>query len=127
MFRNHKKGKKGIKRIKNAFKYSIEGLKTAWSDEEAFRQIFILAVIFTILGFFCGETWEQKILLILPCFFCVSAELINSAIENAVDFTSIEIHPLAKKAKDIASALQFVSIIFFILVWGSFIVLKFLI
>lgn len=119
--RNHKKGKKGIKRLLNAYRYSINGICCAWKDEEAFRQVFVLGIIFGIIGVFLGQTWLEKILLLLPSILCIVGELINTAIENAVDFAGTQIHPLAKKAKDIGSAIQLVLLIFFMIVWGSYI------
>ncbi len=123
--RNNKKGKKGIRRIINAYKYSQDGLKAAFRDEEAFRQVVILGIIFGILAFFVGESWKEKILLLLPCVLCIVGELINTAIENAIDFTSLQTHPLAKKAKDMWSAIQFVLLVFFVIVWGSYLFFKF--
>lgn len=124
--RNPQKGKTGFKRIKNAFFYSLGGIVSAWRDEEAFRQIAILAV-FGILGsIFLARSWVELVLLLLPCFLAVCAELINSAIENAIDFTSLEIHPLAKKAKDMGSAIQLIACIFWVIVWGSYLFNRFL-
>ncbi|PAF41714.1 diacylglycerol kinase [Helicobacter sp. 11S03491-1] len=119
--RNNKKGKKGLKRVWNAFFYSKDGLLAAWKDEAAFRQIFVLALACILLAFFMGNSWAEYILLILPCVISIIAELINTAIENTIDFVSLQSHPLAKKAKDIGSAIQFVALIFWIGVWGSFI------
>lgn len=124
--RNSQKGKTGFKRIKNAFFYSLSGIVSAWRDEEAFRQIATLAV-FGILGsIFLARSWVELVLLLLPCFLAVCAELINSAIENAIDFTSLEIHPLAKKAKDMGSAIQLIACIFWVIVWGSYLFNRFL-
>lgn len=123
--RNDKKGKKGLKRILNAYKYSQDGLKAAFRDEEAFRQVLFLGLIFGILSFVVGKTWEAKILLLLPCVLCIVGELINTAIENIVDFVGLQVHPLAKKAKDMGSAIQFVLLVFFAIVWGSYLFFKF--
>lgn len=120
--RNDKKGKKGIKRISNAFFYSIDGIKSAWNEEEAFRQILVISIFLIPFGIYLGKSWVEKILLVLPCIIAIMAELINSAIENAIDFCSIEIHPLAKKAKDMGSALQLIACIFMVCVWGSYII-----
>lgn len=119
--RNDKKGKRGFRRIYQAFFFSLSGIKSAWSDEEAFRQILIISCVLIPLGAVLGESWVEKILLILPCVLAVIVELINSAIENAIDFCSLEIHPLAKKAKDMGSAIQLIACIFLICVWGSYI------
>ena len=107
--RNNKKGKKGFKRLSNAFSYSISGIISAWRDEEAFRQIALLAL-----------------LLIPTSFLALCVELINSAIENAIDFTSLEIHPLAKKAKDMGSATQLFALILWIIVWGGYCIDRFI-
>ncbi|MBR2112090.1 MAG: diacylglycerol kinase [Helicobacter sp.] len=68
----------------------------------------------------------EGVLLLLPCFLALMAELINSAIENAVDYTGIEIHPLAKKAKDMGSAVQFLALTFWVCVWVWYGVMRFL-
>lgn len=124
--RNDKKGKKGFKRVANAFFYSLSGIKSAYKDEEAFRQIVILAIIGIVGSIFLARSWAELVLLLLPCFLALCAELINSAIENAIDFTSLEIHPLAKKAKDMGSAVQLLACIFWIIVWGSYLFDRFL-
>lgn len=116
--RNEKKGKSGARRVVAALFYSRDGLAAAFRDEAAFRQVALLAAIFTPLGLFLGEGFSEKILLITPPFLCLIVELANSAIENAIDLASLEIHPLAKKAKDMGSAMQLVSLVFFALVWG---------
>lgn len=45
-------------------------------------------------------------------------ELLNSALETAVDHASLDQHPLAKRAKDIASAAVFLSIVNALVIWG---------
>lgn len=53
-------------------------------------------------------------------FLSVVVELINSSIEKAVDFTGTEFHPLAKKAKDMASSAQLIGLIFWAFIWGRY-------
>lgn len=114
--RNAQKGKGGLSRVRNAFLYSKDGILAAWREEQGFRQVVLVAA----LGLWLGEGFAQKVLLILPGVLCVIVELFNSAIENAIDHTSIEPHPFAKKAKDMGSAAQFLSLVFVVLVWGVF-------
>ncbi len=121
--RNNKKGKRGFKRIYNAFFYSLSGLKAAFCEEEAFRQILIVSVILIPLGAYLGESFAEKVLLILPCVLAIIAELTNSAIENAIDFAGLEIHPFAKKAKDMGSAIQLVACAFMAFVWIYYLIL----
>ncbi|RDU69467.1 diacylglycerol kinase [Helicobacter cholecystus] len=124
--RNDKKGKKGFKRLKNAFSYSLNGIVSAYRDEEAFRQIVFLSLVLIPVSFLLARSWVELILLLLPCFLALCVELINSAIENAIDFTSLEIHPLAKKAKDMGSATQLFALIFWAIVWISYLIDRFI-
>lgn len=123
--RNEKKGKKGLRRLYNAFFFSLDGIKAAWKDEEGFRQVLSIGIVLSIAAFFIAQNWVELILLILPCVLSVIVELINSAIENAIDFTSLDIHPLAKKAKDMGSAIQLIACLFVAFVWGSYLLHRF--
>lgn len=49
------------------------------------------------------DTAERALILALGVLV-LAAELINTAVEAAVDHISTDIHPLAKRAKDAASA-----------------------
>lgn len=122
--RNDKKGKRGFKRIYNAFFYSVDGLRAAFCEEEAFRQIVIVSIILIPLGAYFGDSFVEKVLLILPCVLAIIVELINSAIENAIDFAGLDIHPFAKKAKDMGSAIQLVACVFMMGVWVYYLALK---
>ena len=115
--RNTKKGTRGLRRIYNALFYSLSGLKSAWAEEEAFRQILIVSAILIPLGAYLGDSFAEKILLILPCVLAILAELANSAIENATDFAGLEMHPFAKNAKDMGSAMQLIACAFMGGVW----------
>lgn len=107
------------------FFFSLDGIKAAWKDEEGFRQVLSIGIVLSIVAFFIAQNWVELILLILPCVLSVIVELINSAIENAIDFTSLDIHPLAKKAKDMGSAIQLIACLFVAFVWGSYLLNRF--
>lgn len=112
------KGKTGIRRLVNALGYSLDGLTSAWQLEAAFRQVLILAMVGISVAFYLPlEPWAKS-LLILTHLIGVIVELINSAIEAAVDHTSLEQHPLAKRAKDLGSAAQLVSLTALALIWA---------
>ena len=112
------KGKTGIRRLINALGYSLDGLTSAWRLEAAFRQVLILAMVGISIAFYLPlEPWAKS-LLILTHLMGVIVELINSAIEAAVDHTSLEQHPLAKRAKDLGSAAQLVSLTALALIWA---------
>ena len=111
------KGKNGMKRIFNAFGYSVDGFKAAFINEAAFRQIIIINLILIPISFFLNVTKAEHVLLILVCLFAMIVELFNSAIEAVVDRISLERHPLAKNAKDMGSAAQFVALSMIAMTW----------
>ena len=112
------KGKTGIPRLINAFGYSVDGFKAAFKNEDAFRQELFLAAVLVPLGLYLGKTGVEKALLVSVVLLVLIVELFNSAIEAAVDHTSIDVHPLAKRAKDIASASVIVALAIGIGVWA---------
>lgn len=109
-----------------ACSYSVSGFITAFKDEIAFRQILLLLCAAICLAFWLGDSWAEITLLILPPCLSVIVELLNTAIENAVDLAEQEWRLLAKKAKDTASAAQFFSQILSGAVWISFLAGKFI-
>jgi len=112
------KGKTGLRRLLNAFGYSVDGFRAAFTNEDAFRQEVYLAIVLIPLAFYLGKTPIEKALMLVSVFLVLIVELFNSAIEAAVDHTSIERHPLAKRAKDIGSAAVLVALIIVVTVWG---------
>ena len=111
------KGKTGIKRLVNAFGYSIAGTLAAFKHEDAFRQEVILAAILTPVAIFYGETAIDQALMISSLLLIIIVELLNSSIEATVDRISVKHHKLAKRAKDIGSAAVFFSLINATLIW----------
>lgn len=111
------KGKTGIKRLVNAFGYSIAGTLAAFKHEDAFRQEVILAVILTPVAIYYGETAIDQALMISSLLLIIIVELLNSSIEATVDRISVKHHKLAKRAKDIGSAAVFFSLINAAVIW----------
>ena len=112
------KGKTGLPRLINAFGYSVEGFKAAFKHEDAFRQEVFLTVILIPLAVYFGKTPIERALMIASVLLVLIVELLNSAIEAAVDHTSTEHHALAKRAKDIGSAAVFIALAIVGIVWG---------
>jgi len=112
------KGKTGIRRLINAFGYSLEGFKAAFVHEDAFRQEVFLAVVLIPLAIYLGDSPVEQAMLIASVLLVLIVELLNSAIEAAVDHTSTEHHALAKQAKDIGSAAVFIALLIVAVVWG---------
>jgi diacylglycerol kinase (ATP) len=113
-----KPGKTGLSRIIDATGYSIKGFQAAWTNEAAFRQELSLMLVMIPAAFWLGSNAVEYCLLIISCLLVVIVELLNSAIEAAIDRIGAEIHPLSGQAKDIASAAVFVSLCGVVLTWG---------
>lgn len=113
-----KPGKTGIRRIIDAFGYSMKGFLAAWRFEAAFRQEVALAVVLIPAAFWLASTHVELVLLLASVFWVLMAELANSAIEAAVDRSGDEHHLLSARAKDMGSALVLVSLVLLVVVWG---------
>ncbi|MGV8917911.1 MAG: diacylglycerol kinase [Pseudomonas sp.] len=112
------KGQTGLKRILNASGYSFDGLRAAFKGEAAFRQLVLLNVILIPLAFIFNVSHGERALLVAVCLLALIVELLNSAIEAAIDRISLDLHPLSKNAKDMGSAAQFVALSMIALVWA---------
>ena len=105
------KGKSGIRRVINALGYSIQGLKAAYHHESAFRQEVILSVLLIPISLFLKTSGVGHALMVGSVLLVLLVELLNSAVEAAVDRVSLEKHRLSKRAKDIGSAAVLISLI----------------
>ena len=108
----------GLKRLIKATKYSYHGFKACFKAEEAFRQETYLTVILLPLGLWLGNGLAEKGLLAGVMFIVLIVELLNSAIERAIDRISFARHDLSKEAKDMGSTAVLVSVLFAALIWA---------
>ena len=107
----------GLVRLFRAFGNSFKGFAGAFREEAAFRQELALAVVVVPLGLWLGHTGVEKALLVAPMLLILIVELLNSAIEAAIDRIGFEHHKLSGLAKDIGSAAVFLSILLLAVVW----------
>ncbi|PXY94026.1 diacylglycerol kinase [Frischella perrara] len=108
---------KGLRRIINAGKYSLQGLKSAFLNETAFRQEIYLLIAACIIVMLIDFSIYERILLVGSIGFIMIVELINSAIECVVDRIGPERHELSGRAKDYGSAAVLMSIVLAIVLW----------
>ena len=111
------KGERGVRRLLNAVRYSLQGLAAAFRHEEAFRLELLFAVILIPAAFFVPVSGAARALMIASVLLVLVIELINSALEAAVDRISLENHLLAKRAKDLGSAAVFLGLANAAAVW----------
>jgi diacylglycerol kinase (ATP) len=106
-----------MQRIWRAFLYSLAGIAAAWRDEPAFREEVILSVLLIPLAFMFAPDKISLILMIGSILLVLALELLNTAVEATVNHISMERHPLAKKAKDTASAAVLIALLNVLFVW----------
>jgi diacylglycerol kinase (ATP) len=116
---NPYKGRTGLDRILRATGYSLAGLRMAYTGESAFRQEVWLAVVATPLAFWLGQGWVQVSVLLGSLVLVMIVELLNSAVEAAIDRVSFELHDLSKRAKDLASAAVLLSLLLCGGIWAA--------
>jgi len=112
------KGRKGLGRILNAAGYSLDGLLAAFKGEAAFRQLMLLNLVMIPLAFLLDVSRAERAMMIAVLLLALIVELLNSAIEAAIDRISFALHPLSKQAKDMGSAAQLVALTLIFTVWA---------
>ena len=108
----------GLRRIWNAAGYSFAGIRASWRNEAAFRQEAILAGLLVPTAFWYGDSAVERILLIGSCLLVLIVELLNSAVEAAIDRIGDDRHTLSGRAKDMGSASVFISLWGVLITWG---------
>jgi len=112
-----KRSGKGLGRLSRAFGWSMSGLKTTFVHEAAFRQELLLCIVLTPFAFYLGGTGVEKALLLGSLFLILIAELLNSAVEAAIDRIGEDDHELAGRAKDMGSAAVFLALVNAGVIW----------
>lgn len=112
------KPNRGLARALKAAVHSANGLIFAVREESSFRQELVLAAILLPLAFLLPVSPIERVLLIGSVLVVLMVELINSAIEAAVDRISYELHDLSKRAKDFGSAAVMLALILCVTTWA---------
>ena len=112
------KSKSGITRVFSALLYSMDGLRTAWRYEHAFRQELMVVVPGVVVALLIPVTTLERVVLITVLLLVLIVELLNSAIEAVVDRVSLERNPLSKNAKDLGSAAVMISMLLAAVTWS---------
>ena len=92
------------KRLVNSFKYASEGIKQSYKGEQNLKIHTFIAILVIVFGFFLKISYIEWLICLLLIGLVLMSEFINTAIEYTVDLASPKVHPLAKAAKDTASA-----------------------
>ena len=118
------KDRKGLQRLLYATGYSLAGLKAGWG-ETAFRQEALLALVLLPASFWLGRNWLEIALLTGSVVALLVVELLNTALESAIDRIGTEWHGLSKRAKDLGSAAVLLCLLWCTGVWFAALYFRF--
>lgn len=121
---NPHKLRRGVVRLWHAFQHSLHGLK-AGCAEPAFRQEVLVALVLVPVSFWVGRSWVEVALLAGSVLLVMIVELLNTAVESAIDRVGPEWHPLSKRAKDLGSAAVLLSLVLAAGIWVSALLQRF--
>jgi len=90
--------------------FSMAGLRAGWG-ETAFRQETLAAMVMLPASLWVGSNWMEVSVLSACVVLVLVVELLNTAIEAAIDRIGPQWHELSKRAKDIGSAAVLLSLL----------------
>ncbi|APW42408.1 diacylglycerol kinase [Rhodoferax saidenbachensis] len=115
---NPQKDRKGFSRMWHATGYSMAGLRAGWG-ETAFRQESLAAMVLIPVSLWLGGNWVETALLAGSVVLVMVVELLNTAVETAIDRVGPEWHDLSKRAKDMGSAAVLLSLLLCLGIWAA--------
>lgn len=98
--------------------FALDGFSAALRHEPSFREDLIFVIVLTPFAIILPVNAVSTAVMIASLFLIIIVELLNSAIEWTIDYISTAQHPMAKRAKDMASAAVFLSYVNCVVVWG---------
>ena len=90
-------------RLFDSFNFAFEGIIHVLRTQRNMRIHFVVAAVVLVLAVAADVTKVELIVLLISITFVLIAEMINTAIEGAIDVATSSFDPLAKLAKDVAS------------------------
>lgn len=112
------KSRGGLRRVGNALRYSLAGLRAALRHEAAFRQEVMLGLPLSALALWLAPGHWQALAMIASIVLVWIVELLNSALEALADAVSPEHHPLLGRAKDLGSAAVMLTLLLAVATWA---------
>jgi diacylglycerol kinase len=93
----------GKRTLKHSFSTAVAGIVYAFFSERNMQIHVLAAMIAVISGYILGIKRLEWGLLLITIFIVLIAEIINTAIEKTVDLVTLNYHPVAKLAKNLAA------------------------
>lgn len=109
---------RNLRNFAASIRYSVEGFSAALKHEPSFREDLIFVALLAPFAIYLPVNAVSTALMIASLVLIMIVELLNSAIEWTIDYLKPELHPLAKRVKDMGSAAVFLSYINCLIVWA---------
>lgn len=106
-----KKKKYGLKRLSKSFIYATHGIISAYKTEQNLIVHTIALIINIVLMIVLKLNMIECALIVIAITIVFALEMVNTAIEYAIDMAMPQIHPLAKISKDVSSGAVLISAI----------------
>lgn len=91
------------KRLIDSFNYAIDGILYALRTQRNMRIHFVAGLLVLLLASIFHVSRLELVALLITIGLVISAEMMNTAIEEVVNLVTQEFHPLAKVAKNVAA------------------------
>lgn len=111
-----------LSKFMDSFKYAFNGIAYSVKNNQNIKVHIVVALVVLTVGFLVGLTRYETFAVALLIVLVISAEMINSSIEEVVDLLVNEHRKEAKNAKDVSAGMVLI-IALFALVVGIFIFL----
>lgn len=92
-----------MKKIRNSFKYAIEGIWTSFKTERNMKIHIFIMILVIIAGIILKINKSEWIISIILFAIVIGSELFNTSIETIVDMVMPEKNEKAKIAKDVSA------------------------
>jgi diacylglycerol kinase len=88
---------------RSSFGYAFQGIRHAWTTQRHLRIHAVVTVLAVVLGLLLRISAGEWAVLLLTAGVVLAVEMINTVVEVVVDMITLEYHPGAKVAKDVAA------------------------
>ncbi len=99
-----------------SFNHALDGIEFAINHERNIKIEILFGIIVSIMGFLLKISVIEWAIIVFVIAMVLCLELVNTAIERAVDLTTKEYHDLAKAAKDVSAAAVLVMSMFSVII-----------
>ncbi|MCM3705191.1 MULTISPECIES: diacylglycerol kinase family protein [Cytobacillus] len=113
--------------VLKSFVFAFSGIRTALLNERNLQIHLAVSLAVMFFGIYFGISRVEWIIILMAIGGMLSLELLNTAIERAVDLATEDYHPLAKQAKDVAAGAVLVFAIISVIIGGAIFLPKILI